>query len=305
MRKILVVIDPEETRHSALNRIREVPADTALFKVVCYLQGPSNAENACGFPKKIVARKRLLKSLVQPFRAAGYQVETDIKIFYRLYETIIQSAIDFRADFIFKPLRRHGALRRTLFTSTDWNLVRFCPCPLLLVCHANPIKGKPVMAAVDLMSQDDARGELNKVVLAQTKILSGVLNADMHLVHAYNPVTVPLGLSISDPSVCEITEGKKAEQFFKAQQLTLTCGIPEENFHLREGSAGEVVSRCAAEIDAGVIVVGTVARSGPAGLFIGNTAESVIEKASCDVFIVKQAGFESPIKALRKVVNLT
>ena len=56
----------------------------------------------------------------------GHNIETEVKLFYRLYEAIICSAYEFEADFIFKPLRQHSSLRRALFTSTDWNLIRFC-----------------------------------------------------------------------------------------------------------------------------------------------------------------------------------
>jgi universal stress protein E len=204
---------------------------------------------------------------------------------------------DYDADFVFKPLRQHGPLRRALFSSTDWNLVRFCPCPLLLVNHANSIKGNPVIAAVDLASQDDAHVELDLIVLNQARILADVLNSNIHLVHAYKLAVLPVGYAISDPMAYQITKGRRDEQFNKAHKLAKTCYIPDKNVHLEEGAADQVVNRCASELHAGVIVVGTVARSGPSGLFIGNTAESVMESARSDVFVVKQADFESPIAA--------
>ena len=44
------------------------------------------------------------------------------------------------------------------------------------------------------------------------------------------------------------------------------------------------------------VILGTVARSGLAGLFIGNTAERVLEGSNTDVMVVKQADFRSPIQ---------
>jgi len=71
--------------------------------------------------------------------------------------------------------------------------------------------------------------------------------------------------------------------------------IPEAQVHLSEGPADRVINRFAEKIGAGIIVVGTVARSGIAGLFIGNTAESLIENADCDVFVVKPSSFKPPV----------
>jgi nucleotide-binding universal stress UspA family protein len=45
-----------------------------------------------------------------------------------------------------------------------------------------------------------------------------------------------------------------------------------------------------------LIVMGTVGRSGISGLFIGNTAEKVLQKVDCSVLAVKPEGFVSPVK---------
>ncbi len=43
------------------------------------------------------------------------------------------------------------------------------------------------------------------------------------------------------------------------------------------------------------IVVGAVARTGIAGFFMGNTAESILTQLDCSVLIVKPSGFFSPV----------
>jgi universal stress protein E len=42
--------------------------------------------------------------------------------------------------------------------------------------------------------------------------------------------------------------------------------------------------------------MGTVCRTGIAGLFIGNTAESILGEVSCSVLTLKPDGFETPVK---------
>ena len=48
--------------------------------------------------------------------------------------------------------------------------------------------------------------------------------------------------------------------------------------------------------NAEVAVLGTLSRTGIAGVLIGNTAERVLRQVDCSVFAVKPPGFESPIR---------
>jgi universal stress protein E len=295
--KILVVVDPDDSEHSALNRINEISADRAEFKIDFYLESPESAKKATMVTKKMEEKKLWLTNLVQPYIERGYKIETEVVLFHRLYESIIKSAINWGAELVFKPLRRHRTLHTLIFTPTDWNLVRSCSCPLLFVTHANAIKGRPIIAAIDVASVDSAHQELNEVVLNQTKRLANVLGSDVHLVHAYHRAGGTGQNAISDPLAIVPPNIRRQEQGTGAYKLAEVNEISRENVHLSEGAADIVVNRCASEIDAGIVVIGTVARSGTAGLLIGNTAESVLEGARSDVFVVKQPNFVSPIKA--------
>ncbi len=45
-----------------------------------------------------------------------------------------------------------------------------------------------------------------------------------------------------------------------------------------------------------LVVMGTVARGGLAGLLIGNAAERMLRKLPCSVLAVKPDGFVSPVR---------
>ena len=62
-------------------------------------------------------------------------------------EAIIERAAACKADYVFKPLRHHGAVSRSLFTPTDWNLVRMCPCPTLFISQQPSVNKLPVLAS--------------------------------------------------------------------------------------------------------------------------------------------------------------
>lgn len=294
MTNILIVIDPEETEHSALSRIKEIPVSADInFKVDYYLNAvPVLAEEAHGIDFHIKDKRAWLDGLVKPLKDEGYKIETEILTFRRLYEEIIKSAARFKADFVFKPMRQHNVLKRVFYTPNDWNLIRLCPTPLLMVSDQRSDHGKPVVAAVDVSDKDKAHQELNEVVLEQAGLLSRVLGSTIHVVFAYGPSLVAGRTAIADPLAYQISRDRYDEFLKNVKDLATSHGVACENVHLREGAPDTVIDEYAREVDAGVVVIGTVARSGAAGLFVGNTAEGVLERTNTDVFVVKAPGFK-------------
>jgi universal stress protein E len=65
--------------------------------------------------------------------------------------------------------------------------------------------------------------------------------------------------------------------------------------HLVEGNPAVMIPRKARELGAGIVVMGAVSRSGLQRVFIGNTAERVLEALPCDVLVVKPDGFKARV----------
>jgi universal stress protein E len=49
------------------------------------------------------------------------------------------------------------------------------------------------------------------------------------------------------------------------------------------------------KLRADAVVMGAISRSGLKGLFLGNTAEDVLDRLHCDLVIVKPAGFKAVV----------
>jgi nucleotide-binding universal stress UspA family protein len=61
----------------------------------------------------------------------------------------------------------------------------------------------------------------------------------------------------------------------------------------------------AKQLHVDLVVMGTVARTGIAGLFIGNTAETILEQLQCSVLAVNPLGFVSPLKTISVACAVT
>jgi universal stress protein E len=58
-----------------------------------------------------------------------------------------------------------------------------------------------------------------------------------------------------------------------------------------------VIPDLAEHLQAGVVVLGTLGRTGISAAFIGNTAEHVIDHLKCDLLVIKPENFNCPIEA--------
>ena len=60
-------------------------------------------------------------------------------------------------------------------TSVDWQLLRECPAPVLIVAEKRWHRTRPVLASLDLSSDLQAKRQLNHKVLASAKWLAEAL----------------------------------------------------------------------------------------------------------------------------------
>jgi universal stress protein E len=88
----------------------------------------------------------------------------------------------------------------------------------------------------------------------------------------------------------------------RAQLLKLTAGagITRARTHLLDGSPDLLLPAAARRLRAGVVVMGTMSRRGVRRLFVGNTAERLLDDLRCDVLAVKPARFAAPLPRRRR-----
>ena len=124
---------------------------------------------------------------------------------------------------------------------------------------------------------------------------------ELHVMHAYEPFSsiavfdgsdVPIPLPVDD-----LNEKLRARHANALHELVAERGIARNHAHLREGSARTALPAMAKSLPASMVVMGAVARSGIRRIFVGSTAERVLETLPCDVMIVKPDGFHCPIEA--------
>ena len=87
-----------------------------------------------------------------------------------------------------------------------------------------------------------------------------------------------------------------AERAAKLKDLTELARSYQSDpakLHLDVASPTEFIPRIAETLPADIVTMGVIARSGLKRIFIGHTAESVLERLACDALIVKPPNFEA------------
>ena len=225
---------------------------------------------------------------------------------------IIREVLRHGHDLVIKVPEDPSWLER-LFGSDDMHLLRKCPCPVWLVKHPHSGPYRRILAAVDVdvdhrSAELATRHGLNVKILELAMSLALSDFAELHIAHAWVAIgeSAMRGAFLHRPDTEVISYVEQARQQHGQGLDDLLNEVLETRSadalrflnptrHLPKGQAQQEIPRLARSLGADLVVMGTVARTGVAGLFIGNTAEAILEQIDCSVLAVKPEGFETPV----------
>ncbi len=232
--------------------------------------------------------QQFLNSLAQPIKQKNIKVSYSIGWADDPVNGIIEAAIEAGADLLVKASRHHSKLKTLFYTPTDWKLLRKCPTPVLMVHFEKAQQPQKTLAAVSAISVDEEHHLLDLKVLDYASAISKLFNSNLKVINAYTPV--PLGVSLDGSGIYqeEYLEDLEKQHHQKTLELTRKFNIEDDQVETRNGDPNMAISECVEELGIDLVVMGTLAREGLAGVFIGNTAEQVLEKLDCEILTVKQ-----------------
>ncbi len=293
---VLVVIDPTTESQKALDRALELAEHTACrltvflsiydfsYEMTTMLSGDERESMRLAVMKD---REIWLESMLHAAREKAIECTTKVVWHNRPFEAIVESVADHGYDLVIKGTHDHDVLKSMIFTPTDWHILRKCPCPVLLVKeHAWPEKGQ-VLAAVNAGSEQPHHKALNSKIIKQAQAVARMLHGQVHLVNAYPGTPIHVAIEIPEFNPAEYNDSMRHHHIDAVKLLASTHGIASENCHVQEGMPEDIIPKVAKEIDAEIVIIGTIGRTGLSAAIIGNTAEHVIDKLDCDILALK------------------
>lgn len=315
-RKILVVATESQTdlalesamaladRHGASLEILacvEPPHDLSILSRLSGVDPDTLIKDAVERTRKTVG-ERLAQ--VMPGRAVALSVSVG-----KAYLEIIRHVARSECDFVVKTAEPLSGLDRFLFASTDQHLLRKCPCPVWLQTPTASTRPRRILAAVDLDVPDAAEPEtltaLNRRVVDAACMIADAPDAEIIVLHAWEAVGEGMVWAFSGGSDATTSADRYVDEIlasrhdamarFLAQVKGRIGSKPRLIPHLERGTPQTVIHEQSRALCADLVVMGTVARTGLTGVFIGNTAENIINSLECPVLAVKPDGFVSPL----------
>ncbi|HEY0939442.1 MAG TPA: universal stress protein [Steroidobacter sp.] len=303
IKQILVIVDPTAQEHPAVTkaallaekfnaRLELFVCDTKAareMRLLSHLRATPEAP----VPVNI---KGMLESLAAPLRDRGLDVTTETECADPLHVGLIDRTRRTSADLVVKDTHHHSLAKRTFLTNTDWQLIRGCPVPLLLT-KAAPWPAAPrILAAVDPGHVNDKPEILDHWIVEHAALFAQKLQGDLHVVHVYVPMAIVGAATIASPSMASAVTPEDLELEERNRRKLIAAlvseyNVPPENIHLELGGPAQVLPAAAARVNADVMTMGAIARSGLKRVFIGSTAEDVLERLPCDALIVKPPQF--------------
>lgn len=297
LKRILLIAPSEMTRTPAFDRAQALAIATGALLHIVAFDYVASLEVAGLFDHDAMARARegylqvhrhWLEQQVRFQRRAGLAVSCEVVWAKPNLAHVLAYVNDFHADLVIKDVQHVSALDRTFHQPLDWLLLRDCPACLHLVTDARHPKPLKVLAAIDLSHLEELTYGLNERVLELASTLAHVCDAHLHLLNVSNwsvvgdtPTSVPT--QSLDSSLGEAVNDAQVEAF---DVLAERYGVEQERQHVLTGIPHKVISLFARRNTFDVVVLGTVYRD-KLDRLIGSTAESVLNRTSCSLMIVK------------------
>ena len=251
-----------------------------------------------------------LDALVDPYRT---RIEIQTKVLKGTsFLEIIREVLRNRRDLVIKVPETQNWLGR-LFSSADMHLLRKCPCPVWLTKPTAPKSCRLILAAVDIdnthpPSELKSRHALNRQILEMASSLALSDFAELHIVSAWDALgeSTMRGAFMRTPEekIIAYVEQVRRKHTANLDELMgeVASNLGQETMdylkprtHLVKGLARKEIPALAKRIEADLVVMGTVGRTGVPGFIMGNTAEMILNQIDCSVLAIKPPGFATPV----------
>lgn len=314
-RKILAIMDASTSQTALLNAAALADRHGAALEVMACVEQPhdiatlarlsgSNPEHFLDAIREH-ARREMQVRLEQ--HLPDHRSEVHIAL-GKAFVEIIRHVLASGSDFVVKAAEPLSGVNRFLYASTDQHLLRKCPCPVWLQTANASAVPKLVLATVDLDAVDAEEpgtlASLNGRVIEAARQVAAPVGAEIVVLHAWDAIGEGLVWAFSSGGTARVSANAFVNEILANREEAMDALIHQTMPsgpavplvpRLVRGAPERVIVEQSRELGADLVVMGTVARTGLPGVFIGNTAENIINSLECSVLAVKPDGFVSPL----------
>lgn len=175
--------------------------------------------------------------------------------------------------------------------------------PLWLVKPRVAAQKPCFVASVDPVHERDKPAELDHMILRIGAEFSSALGGRLEVFHAFDvaPILAASSGAMAMPlmvPVPELIDSVRDQHSNAVHELTDVHRLARNVVHIEAGGTRERLIVLTERLGADVVVMGAVSRKGLARVFLGNTAEDVLDRLGCDLLIVKPPAIAAALRKL-------
>lgn len=297
--KILLLLDRQPPAPELLDKIvfiaKKYGAKVELFEC-CYnrplvsnhLFDPQGAAHAkLGY---LHGEEKHLQAIADRLEQSGVEASIDVTWEVDAEQGVMLKIERYAPDLVVKSCRYHHRLAEFLFGNLDWQLIRHCAVPLLLIRPKPWSSSLVVVTALDPLQNKQRPANLDDAVLRSGESLVEHLGGSLHLFSAYQELPTSVVFDDTQMLNFEDLRSRLAEQHRQAMDDLLAghgLGQAAPQVHLAHGEVHKELPRYATEVVADILVMGGMERDTTSRLFVGSTTENVLDHLEADVLVVR------------------
>lgn len=280
-KKLFVIIDPTATQQLALEKALLIASmsDCEIHAYVCvYAELSQSPEFSSRQDLKFHALEQAreqLDGLMKRCHENKILFSTEISWNKNWVEMATQAVARSGCDLVIKSSFYHDSVKRFFYKTSDFYLMRYCPSPVLFTHHPQQWQSSHLVACVDIESTDVGHLRLNNSIIKNAKTLSRTLRMELYIAAVYEKGFNNSVLQLVDESSVST-----------AESLAKIYDVDVDHILLRQGNAIENLHNISEEIEASIMVIGSLARTGIRGKLIGNTAEKLLDTLNADIITI-------------------
>jgi len=247
------------------------------------------AEAAAAQVGLIDAERSVLADLAASLAAWGVNAQTQARWGYPTEEVILTEIDQWQADLLVVGTHQAGSKPHTRLAQVDWQLMRSCPCPMLLARDPQFDGYRTVLAAVDPLHRHAEPPGLDQSILEAASLLAKASESELLVAHVYpDPEAYALASSVQVlPGVYYGNENIEDVHRQALMELVANFGIKPSQVLLVSGDPAEQLGDSISEKEIDLVVLGALKRGRLEQWLLGSTAERVVAEVPCDVLLIK------------------
>lgn len=262
--KFLVVVDSAHSEHLALNRIANFTAGQlhSGMSIHVFVGFEGQDLSQPDQPMEVIRGQSWLGELLAPLENSGVKFTAELFWTQDWETSIINAARRTEADMI--VISKSSAINKKSLTDSIWSLLRNSKVPVLTVESAAPARRENILVAVNMQTTDDEYDQLNRKVLLRGQMLAEFYSARLHVVNAYFD----------------------SEDYPDRDKVKRIIDINRQDIHVEMGKPEEIIINLTKQVQADLVIMGTMSRRGIRATLRKNKSEKVIKKLTVDVLTI-------------------